>query len=152
MQGNYRKSGFTIVELLIVIVVIAILAAIIIVAYNGVQMRARDSKRVTDLTTVQKALEMYYADNGRYPATSTEVSGLASFLVPKYISSLPVEPDGSTVRYRYVMGWRKSGPMNHVNAPVGEETQYYSMGTYLEAKGCPCTSHWSTQINYMVGN
>ena len=35
------KSGFTIVELLIVIVVIGILAAITIVAYNGIQSRAR---------------------------------------------------------------------------------------------------------------
>ena len=37
------RSGFTIVELLIVIVVIAILAAITIVAFNGIQERARAS-------------------------------------------------------------------------------------------------------------
>jgi prepilin-type N-terminal cleavage/methylation domain-containing protein len=49
-------SGFTIVELLIVIVVIGILAAIVIVAYNGVQDRANKTKENTDLTTLQKAI------------------------------------------------------------------------------------------------
>lgn len=39
-----NKNGFTIVELLIVIVVIGILAAITIVAYNGIQNRAQDTK------------------------------------------------------------------------------------------------------------
>ena len=40
MTKQTKSSGFTIVELLIVIVVIAILAAITIVAYNGIQDRA----------------------------------------------------------------------------------------------------------------
>jgi len=63
------SSGFTIVELLIVIVVIGILAAITIVAYNGIQVRARDTTRVADLKGVQKALELFYADQGRFPTT-----------------------------------------------------------------------------------
>lgn len=50
------KVGFTIVELLIVIVVIAILAAISIVAYNGIQSRARDTIRSQDMTSIRKAL------------------------------------------------------------------------------------------------
>lgn len=50
------KSGFTLVELLIVIVVIAILAAISIVAYNGVQERAKVSQANTDLRNLQKAI------------------------------------------------------------------------------------------------
>ena len=62
-----RARGFTIVELLIVIVVIAILAAITIVAYNGIQGRARDSQRVSDLKTIVKALEIYKTNNGTYP-------------------------------------------------------------------------------------
>jgi len=61
-----RKSvrGFTIVELLIVIVVIAILAAITIVAYNGVQKRALNTARLTEVEAWQKQLLLYYAANG----------------------------------------------------------------------------------------
>lgn len=57
-------QGFTIVELLIVIVVIAILAAISIVAFNGIQERARDSQRKSDVATIVKALGLYQVDNG----------------------------------------------------------------------------------------
>lgn len=64
-----KQVGFTIVELLVVIVVIAILAAITIVAYNGIQQRSRDAIRVSDLKGVQKALELFNVDQGRYPAT-----------------------------------------------------------------------------------
>lgn len=64
------KNGFTIVELLIVIVVIGILAAITIVAYNGVQERARTSSRTSAIRSIQKGLEAYKAINGVYPAYS----------------------------------------------------------------------------------
>jgi prepilin-type N-terminal cleavage/methylation domain-containing protein len=66
MSKTYRQ-GFTIVELLIVIVVIGILAAITIVAYNGIQERARVSEKVSDLSAVMKQMEMVYADKGYYP-------------------------------------------------------------------------------------
>ena len=156
---NVVRKGFTIVELLIVIVVIAILAAISLVAYNGTQARANDSKRVNDFSAIQKALRMYYVDNGRYPACGTHtatrggcaMSGIASHLVPKYISKLPADPvsTGSTdYGYWYAWGYKKSGPMSHVNT---DSDQDYSIGTYLEVKGCPCNSHWSARINHMEG-
>lgn len=62
-----RNAGFTIVELLIVIVVIAVLASITIVAYNGIQARSRDSKRIEKVKAMARALELYNVDNGRYP-------------------------------------------------------------------------------------
>ena len=64
-----RSRAFTIVELLIVIVVIAILAAISIVAYNGIQDRARSAALWSDLSQVAKQLKLFQADNGTYPAT-----------------------------------------------------------------------------------
>lgn len=65
------KSGFTIVELLIVIVVIAILAAITIVAYNGIQQRARNTQVISGVNTYVKALQSYKVLNSSYPATSS---------------------------------------------------------------------------------
>ena len=53
---DIRRSGFTIVELLIVIVVIAILAAITIVAFNGIQERARVSAVSSALNQANKKL------------------------------------------------------------------------------------------------
>ena len=71
------SRGFTIVELLIVIVVIAILAAISIVAYNGIQERARKSKVSSDLATISKAIQSARINNdssliGVVPNGSTE--------------------------------------------------------------------------------
>ncbi|MBC7868889.1 type II secretion system protein [Candidatus Saccharibacteria bacterium] len=53
-----KKSGFTIVELLIVIVVIGILAAITVVAYGGIQDRAKVTKANTDLAQLSKAIQV----------------------------------------------------------------------------------------------
>lgn len=65
MSGISKKqTGFTIVELLIVIVVIGILAAITIVAYNGIQNRARDTQRRSDIAQIKKALQAYNVVHG----------------------------------------------------------------------------------------
>lgn len=68
-----RQSGFTIVELLIVIVIIGILATLVIVTFTGTQKKARDSQRQTDINAVASHLEAYYADKGYYP-TFTDLS------------------------------------------------------------------------------
>jgi len=67
LHGRYSRSGFTIVELLIVIVVIAVLAAISIVAYNGIQIRAKNTARVTSAQQAIKAIQSYQAANANLP-------------------------------------------------------------------------------------
>ena len=66
-------DGFTIVELLIVIVIIGILAAITIVAYNGIQDRARNASIQSDLTNFAKKLEAARigTNDGLYPTALT---------------------------------------------------------------------------------
>jgi len=71
MYVKYKKQkGFTIVELLIVIVVIGILAAITIVAYNGVQQRAYNTKVVAGANAYLKAFYEYKAVKGSYPTAT----------------------------------------------------------------------------------
>ena len=77
MWAKQKNTGFTIVELLIVIVVIAILAAITIVAYNGIQNRANDTAVQSDLATFVKKIELIKADAGTYPTTLTTAMGFS---------------------------------------------------------------------------
>lgn len=76
---NVKKDrGFTIVELLIVIVVIGILAAITIVAYNGVQNRAKTTSAQSTAQTVAKKIEAYNAEETGYPLLSTALTNAAT--------------------------------------------------------------------------
>lgn len=70
-MNHSRTRGFTIVELLIVIVVIAILAAITIVAYNGIQARAKNDQMVSSVRAYYQAFQNYANDNaGNYPTSN----------------------------------------------------------------------------------
>ena len=64
-----KTSGFTIVELLIVVVVIAILAAISIVAYNGIQERANNVKTIAAAKQVINLTQAYYTAYDTFPAS-----------------------------------------------------------------------------------
>lgn len=65
---RHKASGFTIVELLIVIVVIGVLAAITLVAYNGIQTRAENTKTTQAVAQYSKGVLMYATVNNIYPA------------------------------------------------------------------------------------
>jgi len=99
-------SGFTIVELLIVIVVIAILATISIVAYNGIQSRSREATLKSDLANAAKQMELANADTSSYPISLP--SGVKAS--PNVIMSLSQTTSGfcingeyknSSLRWRY---------------------------------------------------
>lgn len=64
---NKQQSGFTIVELLIVIVVIGILAAITIVAYNGIQTKASDARMKSIVGQLEKGLILWNTDVNQPP-------------------------------------------------------------------------------------
>lgn len=161
--------GFTIVELLIVIVVIAILAAITIVAYTGVQERARYSAMRSDLSSLNKAILLYYAENGQYPitqATSATCSGswcgwdqatnddFIPGLSPTYIANTPQLPSANanndTYLYRspsgtdYKLIRLKSGGI-----PEGEATAMSDLMTTDCSAGINSTrwGYWSSSVS-----
>jgi prepilin-type N-terminal cleavage/methylation domain-containing protein len=67
------KSGFSLLELLIVIAIMGILISVGVVSYSSVQLKTRNSRRKSDMKAIQAAFEQYYADNnGTYPANCSE--------------------------------------------------------------------------------
>ena len=78
MQKLRKYSGFTLIELLVVIAIIGILAAVVLVSLNSARQKSRDSRRVADIHQLQTALELFYNDNGGYPATGTGNTILAT--------------------------------------------------------------------------
>ncbi len=105
-------KGFTIVELLIVIVVIGILAALVVVTYNGIQQKARDTERKTDINALHGQLEAYQAQNGKYPTLAnvndtafraTDMKGLdpAALQDPKGSAQTLVAGAGDSKDYGY---------------------------------------------------
>lgn len=63
-----RILGFSLIELLVTIAVIGILTSIAAVAWGEVRANARDKQRMSDLKELQLAVELYYAENGEFPA------------------------------------------------------------------------------------
>lgn len=111
LHPSILSNGFSLIELLIVIAVVGVLAAGLMTVLNPVAylQKSADAKRKTDLSEVQKALELYYQDNNRYPdyiQTDGRIRGLNNQPVEwggsfsPYMQKLPADPD-SGKRYVY---------------------------------------------------
>lgn len=66
-----NNKGFTLIELLVVIAIIGLLSTLAVVSLNNARQKSRDAKRVSDIKTIQTALELRYVDAEGYPAGAT---------------------------------------------------------------------------------
>lgn len=98
--GVNKTKGFTLVELLVTISIISILSVIGMVAYSTVLKQGRDSKRQSDLRSIQSALEQYYADQFSYPDNLSFGSSLV-FGAKTYMNRIPTDPTGEPLGYGY---------------------------------------------------
>lgn len=100
-----RRTGFTLIELVVVIVIIAILAAVAVPKFNDRTTGAREAANLQSLSTLRGAVDLYRADTGAYPASlSTDIlsylkgpfpqvkSGGASSAAIKLVASSPMTP------------------------------------------------------------
>ncbi len=118
-----KQSGFTIVELLIVIIVIGILAALVLVTFSGVQQKARNTERQTDVKALASHLEVYNAQNGYYPTSGqlTATDGSVVTFVQANLKGLDVQslrdPKGTTLYLN--AGNASSQQYGYVPSPSG---------------------------------
>lgn len=70
-----RKSGFTMIEFLVVAALIGILATLGMGAYSRSLSRGRDAKRIADMKEIQKMFETYYSLHGAYGDNCDEMFG-----------------------------------------------------------------------------
>lgn len=92
-----RYSGFTLIELVIVIAILGILGGIAIPRYMDAQASARGSKILADMRTLESALTIYMVKNTI--STADESSKLAFLTTsnPPYIAAIPKVPTGTAM-------------------------------------------------------
>ena len=108
MRNKHTRSGFTLMELMLVVVIIALLAVFGILSYQGQIVRANDSKRKTDLEKIKLLFEYYYNDHNCYPQMATWnayncVDGSGGDFFAPYLNGQPIPCDPVTQeRYLYI--------------------------------------------------
>lgn len=122
-----KQSGFTIVELLIVIVVIAILAAITVVAYNGIQNRAKASAAQTAASQASKRVMQAAIESG----TEVYPDDQAAF------EALKISSGSATYQYS---SNNTTNPKTFCITATVQDASYYinnTSATSPVAGGCP---------------
>lgn len=66
-----NNKGFTLIELLVVIAIIGLLSTLAVVSLNNARQKSRDAKRVSDIKSIQTALELRYVDAENYPTSAS---------------------------------------------------------------------------------
>ncbi|MCA9471937.1 MAG: type II secretion system protein [Nitrospira sp.] len=80
------KSGFTLLELLIVVAIAAILVTLAVPSFQQSSLKAKEAALKQNLFTVRAIIDQFYADRGKYPASLEEL------VTEHYIRSIPVDP------------------------------------------------------------
>jgi general secretion pathway protein G len=103
-----KQSGFTLLEVMVVVVILGILASFVVPNLLGNKEKADQQKAITDIVALENALDMYKLDNSVYPSTDQGLDALVnkpSSPEPRnyrdggYIKRLPNDPWGNDYQY-----------------------------------------------------
>lgn len=110
LRGRRAASGFTLIEIMVVVVILGILAAVVVPRIMDRPDDARVAKARQDVRALQSALELYRLDNYQYPSTQQGLEALVrepagepparNWKAGGYINSLPKDPWGTDYQYR----------------------------------------------------
>jgi general secretion pathway protein G len=80
------RAGFTLIELMVVLALIAVLAGMGVVQYRNSVLRTKEAVLMEDLFRMRDAIDQYYADKAKYPAS------LETLVSEGYLRQLPKDP------------------------------------------------------------
>ena len=107
---NRKESGFTIVEVMIVLAIAGLVLAIVFIAVPALQRNSRDTQRRADISALQSAIATYVGNNaGQVPTTANQLVEAATSIDFSFYTSVP----GSTTN----SSWQVVTP---ASCPVGE--------------------------------
>lgn len=86
MQKNPNNSGFTLIEILVVLAIIATLLSLVTPRYFDSMNRSKEKILKNDLIVVREAIDKYYSDKNAYP------DSLEDLVQYKYLREMPVDP------------------------------------------------------------
>lgn len=105
-RRHHRHTGFTLLELMIVIVILGILATMIVPKIMNRPDQARRTRAVVDIRNIESALHLYRTDTGDYPTTSQGLAALVSnpgntqgYNEEAYLDKVPADPWGNPYVY-----------------------------------------------------
>jgi prepilin-type N-terminal cleavage/methylation domain-containing protein len=163
MKSNLPRSssGFTLVELIIVIGIIAILSGIIIANLTGSKAKSRDAQRISDLNQIQLALEQYFDRCGQYPlvdgsnmpSTASTCSGAGVTVnINSYISKIPQDPLSSgSYKYIYVAN-NGTTPTDYVLHATLEGPNANQQNSFPESVRSDPNHTWATGFSCYNGS
>jgi general secretion pathway protein G len=79
-------SGFTLIELMVVLALISVLAGMALVQYRNAVLHTKEAVLSEDLFRMRDAIDQYYADKAKYPAS------LETLVTDGYLRSVPKDP------------------------------------------------------------
>ena len=104
-----KMTGFTLIEIMVVVVILGILGALIVPNIIGRPDEARVAAAATDIQAIGNALELYRLDNGHYPSTEQGIEALINqptgYPAPRrwnpdgYLKKVPVDPWGEPYKF-----------------------------------------------------
>ncbi|SKB42790.1 pilin [Luteibacter sp. 22Crub2.1] len=148
MPPKTSTTGFTLIELMIVVAIIAILAAIAIPAYQDYMIRAQVSEGINLSTGAKTAIWDFFADNGRLPRSNVS-AGLASSesIAGNFVSAVEVTTDGA-IRVSYATDKANSHvrTSNLVVSPITTKGSivWVCRGDTMDARYLPTVCRQST--------
>ena len=128
-NNNLKTTGFTLVEIVIVIAIMGIMSTIIYSDLGASRENSRDQKRVSDISTIQLALEQYFYKYGVYPVTLTD-----SNFVPAFLNAIPTPASSGDSPYQnnYFPITKSQSSSNCISYQLW--TKFERTNVYLQSK------------------